>query len=161
MAELGPLEITKATRRESRFWESVSKTPACWVWDGPTDSRGYPRFNFNGASDRVHRLMWVKENGIVPSGYRVYHRCRNRRCVNPKHLYRGLASDGPPQQKSRPGTVPVYKANKSSTLHVPLDIDPQDRLKIAGKASAVFAGADVEGVYLEKILDGAIAHVPV
>lgn len=33
-----------------------------------------------------HRHIWEIENGQIPEGYEVDHKCKNRACFNPAHL---------------------------------------------------------------------------
>lgn len=39
-----------------------------------------PRMKF------LHRIEWEKVNGVVPDGYELDHKCRNRNCCNIEHL---------------------------------------------------------------------------
>ena len=72
-----------------RFWKRVRKLggeDACWLWGGSIDNKGYGRLNFKGRSLRAHRVSYELHKGRIPAALVLDHRCRNRWCVNPKHL---------------------------------------------------------------------------
>ena len=62
----------------------------CMVSTYPIGSHGYAQLGWteDGKSHVVlaHRAAWVHENGPIPDGLTVDHRCFNRRCVRPAHL---------------------------------------------------------------------------
>lgn len=74
---------------EERFWEKVKRwdPDECWDWTAGHSPEGYGRFN---ATWRVpgyaHRFAYELLIGPIPDGYQIDHLCRNRGCVNPKHM---------------------------------------------------------------------------
>lgn len=147
---------------EEDFWKFVDKDGpnGCWEWAGSC-RRGYGQFRYNGENRPAHRFSYELAFGEIPVLDRHYgtmcvcHKCDNRKCVNPDHLFAGTPGDNnrDTQRKGRQ-RVACGEARKSSKL------TPEQVLeirRIRGKScSAIGKEYGVGAQAIHKILVGQL-----
>lgn len=78
-----------------RFWSNVDikGEDDCWIWKLSAAPNGYGKFSLKHICYGTHRVAWILAFGDIPPGKFILHKCDNKPCCNPKHLYCGTQSD--------------------------------------------------------------------
>lgn len=117
------------------FWARVrvGAPNECWEWQGALTSSGYGSLSWHGQHVQAHRLAFALSGGAIalPTQFRapgraktyrrfVLHRCDNRKCCNPAHLFLG---------SMRANQLDAYKKGRKvqpRSTHVNAKLSPED-----------------------------------
>jgi hypothetical protein len=95
----------------------INKENGCWEYIGPLCRQsGYGHFACNGKTYLSHRVSYEIFIGkIISRGIYVCHKCDNRKCINPDHLFLGTQKDNM-KDMSNKGRRAVGEKNGASKL---------------------------------------------
>lgn len=83
----------------------------CWVWTGALTAEGYGSISVRGRHVYVHRAaLEIALERPLGEGMLACHRCENRACARPSHLYEGTYTENnldvwEVRKRPRPGPV--------------------------------------------------------
>lgn len=159
MPEPKPIDLSKIKNLDKfkhKFWKRVDQPfVGCWEWQGVRSTQGYGSIRFGKKPYPAHRVAWELLYGEIPEGMLVLHKCDNKCCVRPGHLYIGTQKDNvrdifdrnrmPGKHKRRPKPGHLHKLSVEQVKEI--------RIRYANKESSTRKLAKEYGVAQVTIWD--------
>lgn len=135
----GRYRVAKATKKEklSRLKElyekQVIRQEACWDWKGTLHRTGYAVIQYDGKQIGAHKASWLIHKGALTEKLWVLHKCDNKKCTNPEHLYLGSPSRNSldrEERQRRPIKRGIFHPNSKLTDEQVLEIKKLIRIGV-------------------------------
>lgn len=87
----------------------------CFLWRGST-SGGYGQITINYKVYYCHRIAYILFKGKIPEYICVLHKCDNKLCINPDHLFLGTDKDNMQDRDNKNRQVKGEKHGSSKLI---------------------------------------------
>ena len=118
-------------------------TPAasgCLEWSGGRGKTGYGNIKIDGKRVSAHRVAWEIAHGEIPPGMSVLHRCDNRSCCNPEHLFLGTQPENLADMRAKQRHKNPPTPNTKLSFNAVCSVCERSRLGISQQRIAVEFG---------------------
>jgi hypothetical protein len=90
-----------SVERRLAYYAKPDPISGCHIWQKPPNSNGYGQLRIKQKIISAHRLSWAARHGRIPAGMVVCHRCDEKLCINPDHLFLGSQGDNMADLKAK------------------------------------------------------------
>jgi hypothetical protein len=145
MMELKPKDLL---RFESKFTKGAPEE--CWLWETSISTNGYGRFSIGKTNVAAHRFSYLAYYGELPKGMSVCHKCDNRKCVNPTHLFLGTQADNMKDMSSKGR---ANNGGEQTKLNFDQVVEIREKVFSGLKQKEVAAEYDIHPTNVSKIMN--------
>lgn len=122
----------------------------CWEWICSLDKAGYASTCYvrNGRKITMkgYKVSYLVFIGEIPNDLWVLHKCDNRKCINPDHLFLGTCQDNHDDMRSKNRACDYKKALKGEVNHKS-KLKNQDILNIKNLNEKGLTGMEISKIY--------------
>jgi len=111
-----PIEEYKKRRLEEILSLTVITESGCMEYQGCLYPGGYAQIRAFGKQESGSRIIWKLIKGNIPEGIYVLHKCDNKKCVNPDHLFLGTHHDNMTDKMNKGRQF--HKINKDQKIEI-------------------------------------------
>jgi len=148
---------SRKIRSKLVFNSKYENKEGCWEWKGNFNRGGYGKI---GTKKLAHRVAYEYAYGPITIGKQVCHKCDNRKCVNPSHLFLGTITENMADKVKKNRQAKGSKIGSSVlTEEIVLEIR---KMRIGGKDYQEIADHFSIGWYVVRRIckDNTWKHVP-
>ena len=131
----------------------INPESECWEWQKAILANGYGIGWFWSKHWKAHRLSYTAFVEIIPEGLVICHKCDNKVCVNPDHLFTGTQLDNVLDREKK-GRGAKGEDNGNSILNEPDVLEIKQRLANGEKGISIAKDFNVQPAAISKIKCG-------
>jgi len=103
---------------KNKFYSNgILNENGCLEWKRYINKHGYGYIFVKGKSWSIHRYSYFLTYGKIPKEKWILHKCDNRKCINPNHLYLGDNAQNVKDRVSKNRSA-IAEKNKASKLTI-------------------------------------------